>query len=400
MLRSFRFVNHKSFADEQELLLIPAAGSDPRAAVPVTAVYGANASGKSNLLDALTYMKWAVHGFGFDRRADGGIIRRPFRLDPSRASNPSIYVVEFVQDGNRYTYGFRTDDRAVLEEWLYSYPEARKRVIFERNEQTFSIGTSLATRIRTQLEILFELTPPNSLFLTPIIRANLSPPMEDVLLPIVWWFEEVLNTAGEPPALRAHSIEHLLATDSPSRERVLELIRAADVGITDVRVVVDPDGHEEPHLVFQHGNSKTEFRAHDESAGTLSWLNLLPTALTVLDQGHILTVDEIDTSLHPVLTAELVELFQNPQTNPHGAQLIFTSHDPSLLGTSLRPGGLLERDQIWFVEKDADGASTLYPLTDFRARKEHNLERRYLGGAYGAVPRVDSVRITNAIRSA
>jgi AAA15 family ATPase/GTPase len=121
----------------------------------------------------------------------------------------------------------------------------------------------------------------------------------------------------------------------------------------------------------------------------VAWHCLLAPALTALADGSLLCVDEIDSSLHPRLTARLLELFQDERTNANNAQFLFTSHDATLLGTSFGRA-VLERDQIWFVDKDADGATTLFPLTDFRPRKGENTERRYLGGSYGAVPAVFS----------
>jgi AAA15 family ATPase/GTPase len=151
-------------------------------------------------------------------------------------------------------------------------------------------------------------------------------------------------------------------------------------------------------IALRHGTSGVTFRLDDESAGTRAWLQLLPSVLDTLDEGRVLVVDEIDTSLHPLLTARLIELFQDETTNPRRAQLIFTSHDSSLLGTAIQPGGLLKRDQVWFVRKEAEGRSSLYPLTDFTPRNEHNIERRYLAGAYGAVPEIDPADFSDVVR--
>jgi uncharacterized protein len=150
-------------------------------------------------------------------------------------------------------------------------------------------------------------------------------------------------------------------------------------------------------LRFEHGVEGELFELGDESAGTLSWLELLPVVLDALDEGVVVAVDEIDTSLHPLLTAQLVELFQDPETNSKNAQLIFTTHDTSLLGTMIGDK-VLDRDQIWFVQKNSAGATELYPLTDFKPRQDQNLERRYLGGSYGAVPVLDHQDFVNAVR--
>jgi AAA15 family ATPase/GTPase len=151
-----------------------------------------------------------------------------------------------------------------------------------------------------------------------------------------------------------------------------------------------------PELKFVHGRNESPFDLDEESAGTLSWLAMLPMILDALDEGLVVAVDEIDTSLHPLLTAQFVRLFHSPETNPNGAQLIFTTHDSSLLGTMIGDQ-LLDRDEIWFVEKSKDGASALYPLTDFKPREGHNIERRYLGGSYGAVPVLDPQDFADAV---
>jgi hypothetical protein len=179
---------------------------------------------------------------------------------------------------------------------------------------------------------------------------------------------------------------------------LLALLKAADVGISDL--VVEVSGSPESddmRLLFEHGTSGSLLGLQDESDGTRAWLELLLTVLAVLRAGDVLVVDEIDASLHPLLTTRLVGLFRDPETNPRGAQLIFSTHDASLLGTMLGEE-VLARDQVWFVEKDAEGASSLYPLTDFKPRTGENTERRYLGGSYGAVPVLDAHEFTRAFR--
>jgi uncharacterized protein len=138
-----------------------------------------------------------------------------------------------------------------------------------------------------------------------------------------------------------------------------------------------------------------EFGIGEESGGTLAWLSMLPQCLETLGTGGVLVVDEIDSSLHPRLTAYLVGLFQDPNTNPHDGQLLFTTHDTTLLGPVLGEQ-VLHRDQVWFVEKNEGGDTRLYPLTDFRPCVGENAERCYLAGSYGAVPTVPDVGMTIA----
>lgn len=163
---------------------------------------------------------------------------------------------------------------------------------------------------------------------------------------------------------------------------LLSLLKSADLGI--VNVTVGPVRR----LKFAHRSAEGEVMLSfgDESTGTQQLLDLAITAAATLRDGGLMTVDELDASLHPMLTAKLIGLFQSPESNPRGSQLIFTSHDATLLGT-FDTEEVLRRDQIWFTEKDDEGASILYPLTDFKPRRTgENRPRRYLNGSYGAVP--------------
>nr|WP_225958302.1 ATP-binding protein [Amycolatopsis lexingtonensis] len=394
-MRSFRLGNHRSFRDEQELLLMPARPGDTRPAVPVAAIYGANASGKSNLLNGFWFMQTAVlETVGGIGAGDG------FRLDDGDEEKSSSYVVELVVDGNRYTYGFVVRGDIVEQEWLYSYPEKRRRVLLERTGEHLKFGSTVPD-LKTKLTVLDGLIRPDALVLGICKRLSLEP-----LMPVYEWFEAGMrihyrySEDGVRPLVERVAAH--LRRGPEHRRRLLSLLVAADVGITDISVedIGEPDrqphglmtlqrarrpGPGQSRLKFRHGTSDVPFDLVDESAGTLNWLDLLPSVLDVLDSGQLFVVDEIDGSLHPRLTAKLIELFQSAETNPHRAQLVFTTHDTSLLGTMLG-GDLLDRDQVWFVEKGTDGASELYPLTDFKPRKDQNTERRYLAGSYGAVP--------------
>jgi hypothetical protein len=351
--------------------------------------------------------------------------RSPFRLGGDGQSSPSTYVIELVLDGVRHVYGFVVDDVSIREEWLYAYPKARRRVLFEREEMTFDLGESLGgTRAKT--DVLSELTRPNALFLSLAAQVGIKD-----LVPVYDWFVSGGIQWSDPdertstPSGRLSLVQALQDT-STDQHRFLSLLQAADVGIDEIVIQEEaldlPDvfpwvdrapvsgnpgflvrritrenskselearfarllAQARSTIKFRHGESEL-FDLADESAGTRSWLSLLPQVLGALDQGGLLVIDEIDSSLHPNLTAMLIRQFQSAETNPHGAQLLFTTHDATLLGTSFGEE-VLARDQIWFVEKDADGASRLYPLTDFHPRTGENRERRYLGGSYGGVP--------------
>ncbi|MFI9817184.1 AAA family ATPase [Saccharothrix variisporea] len=406
MLRSFRIGNHRSFRDEQELLLMPAYAKD-RQVVPVAGVYGANASGKSNLLDGLKFMADAVRDSFGKWPAEGGVPRHPFRLDPGASELPSVFVVELMDEGVRYVYGFEVDDERVLSEWLYSYPEKRRRVIFERERDEVKFGSTVA-ELRGALDVLEGLLRPNALFLGLAAQTNLRP-----LLPVYRWFATKVVFRLAAPVVDEAEIVQLVLGDKSMADRLTGMVKVADFGIEALTIAVDVTSQrlfemasQEPQpgsgvdrpgwlhrvkpsefrVVLSHGESATLFELADESAGTRSWLALLPSVLRLLDDGGVLVIDEIDASLHPRLTAQLAALFRDERVNASGAQLIFTTHDPSLLSPALG-ADVLRRDEVWFVEKRAGGASELYPLSDFHPRKEgENLARRYLGGSYGAVP--------------
>lgn len=405
MLRSFRLGNHRSFREEQELLLMPAYSKD-REVLPVAAIYGANASGKSNLLDGLRFMAEAVRESFASWAPEGGVPRRPFKLDPAHRSEPSVFVVELVTASVRYTYGFEMDDEQVREEWLYSYPEKRRRVLFERRGSEIKFGTTVAEGTGRS-ELLSGLLRPNALLLSLAAQSGI-----DVVLPAYRWFAENVAFRNEVRTrFDQVTIARFLQAERSLALKLMELLKLADLGISGIRFHVPKladESLDETDTVFAlaqtanrvrltHGPQSRAFDLDEESAGTLSWLMLLPQVLLTLRGGGLLAIDEIDASLHPRLTAALVGLFRDKEANPDGAQLLFTTHDASLLSPVLGEE-VLTREDVWFVNKDDEGASELYPLTDFKPRKEgENLERRYLGGSYGGVPDVLAETFVSAV---
>ena len=315
-------------------------------------------------------------------------MQKPFRLASEMTQEPSVFVTEMLADGVPHTYGFVLKGGEILEEWLYSYPEKRKRLLFERSGSKIKTGSTL-TEVRAKIGLLEEIIRPNTLLLRECERLDLGP-----LAAAYRWFKQRVNVVEQNEPARGGLLGHWVGgylVDQPERfDRVLSLLKVADVGIVDI-MVRDLSGHHgdenrrELEVRLAHGPQQEFFDLADESAGTRNWLELLPSVVDALDRGKVLVVDELETSLHPALVTRLIGLFHDEAANPLGAQLIFTTHDTSLLGTMLG-GDVLARDEIWFVDKTAEGASELYPLTDFKPRKDQNTERRYLAGAYGAVP--------------
>lgn len=213
-------------------------------------------------------------------------------------------------------------------------------------------------------------------------------------------FRGITLSKTVPPDRTTSIFEDDSAAAQESRTSALAMLRFADLGIEDVRRVpeqytIGGTTRERQKLVFIHrsGAQEVPFELADESVGTETWFQLIGPALYVLRHGRILLFDEIDASLHPRLSARLLELFHDPVTNPHGAQLIFTTHDTSLLNH-------LNRDEVWLTEKDQNGATSLTALAEFggdKVRKSLNLERAYLQGRFGAVPELDQAALRRAL---
>ena len=433
MLRSFRVCNHQSIRDEHELSLLPANDRD-RAVVPVAAVFGSNAAGKSSLLSAMKFMQSAVKLSFATWEPDAGVRRTPFRLAPRSLVDPSVFVADVLLDWVPYVYGFAVDDERVQSEWLYTYAKRRKKVIFERTGDQVDFGPTTAEN-KARNKFIVGMLRPNALFVSTAAQAG-----HPDIKPLYDWFAHRVTFLPAAQEITTAALYKKLALGSPDRDTLVDLIRAADVGIADIRVVdagwrdraVDAEESaavaraqlesasgrrrlelaehvayydwltmlreaRSLNLEFYHGRAMAPLSLEHQSEGTRAWLALVLHSRAALDTGAALVVDELDASLHPRLTTRLVRLFQSRRTNPRGAQLIFSSHDATLLGTAIGED-VLQRDQVWFVDKDSEGSTTVYPLTDFHPEQGEDIERRYLGGAYGAVPVVSELAFRRAMR--
>ena len=421
MLLRFQVANHRSILKPAELSMI--AVDEDRAAtrgfdllnervLTVAGIYGPNASGKSNVISAITWLSQAV---GTSLRAWEQVIPRdPFRFGRGPDA-PSEFEAELIVGGVRYAYRLELDDSQDLFEGLYSYPERRRRVLFEREGQEIHFRRGLGTLAGTR-----ELLTPATLALSAAMRFN-DPEVQPfgrhlagmrvfgtrrvafagrVRSPSLGLgiTERLFYTAGSPPGQATLFDDSELGLPD-QREAALALLRFADLGIDDVKVIESPDigasGQPRRELVLIHraGGEELPFNLPDESAGTLTWLALIGPALAALRSGEIMLFDEIDASLHPKLSARLLELFQDPVTNPRGAPLSFTTNDTSLLGR-------LNRDEVWLTEKGEDGATSLTALAEFggdKVRRSLNLEKAYLQGRFGAVPELDQVTVRRVL---
>ncbi|MGP5078456.1 AAA family ATPase [Brachybacterium alimentarium] len=432
MLLSFAFRNFRSFAETADLTLtsstfrtnVPRAGQTwVDATERVAAIYGPNASGKSTVLDAIVALSEAI------RYPGGGKIFQPSKAHGDSGS-PTEYEVEFVAQGVRHRYEVSAARWGIAYEALFAYPKSTARTIFMRRQDgadgtvTVKAGDSLTGPTAEVRRI----TKPKMLFLATANRYGHSmlEPVAAALLAGVGIDHIAFRDRQDEEVLHRVVME-MVAAPEAQVDLVKALVQTADLGIESIEVrseevpeevrerVIrmlealddgeDVDEDRIPRLrdvlAFRHrtGDGRTfELPLASESSGTITWLTTVWHALDALRQGSILLVDELDASLHPDLARYVVELFLSPDLNTHGAQLIFTSHDVSLLGNA--PTRLLQPRNVWFVEKNASGISDLFSQADFDNRSGNNSERRYLAGKFGAVPDIDDRLLLRFIGSA
>ncbi|TMR96685.1 AAA family ATPase [Nonomuraea basaltis] len=397
MLVGFRAANVLSFCGELELSLLAPDGSDRAARAAgglrissVAAVFGANASGKTNVLEAMRWMHHAVLDSVADWARVEGVPRRPFALEREAANEASLFEVDVVLGQDRYVYGFEVSDVRVETEWLHVYPggSRRRQVWFERDAERPEHGLPEyrfpSDWLKGAKRPLIDYTRPNALFLTAAGSLQMKQ-----LAPLHDWFKHNLWFVRPGDDLRQRDARMRWALLRPGfRERVEGLLAVADLGVIGLKV--QDRGEETPEVSLVHlgkdGPVPFDMR-QQESFGTLAWFAFLGPLLEALDHGAVLLVDELDSSLHPLLVAEVVRLFEDPVANARGAQLVFTGHDVTLLSKAHveRP---LDREQVWITEKRKTGESELYPLTAVGVRADESLERGYLRGRYGGVPRL------------
>jgi AAA15 family ATPase/GTPase len=413
MLIEFRVENHRSLLEEQALTLECSNLDDPSdrrprnieghstPILPICALYGANASGKSNILGALDFMRESVIDSHRRWEPDIGVPRKPFAW-ANGLDTPSAFEITFVQHGTKYQYGFSVNDKLIEEEWLFAWPNHHKQVWFERDQNQYHFGDHL----KGSNKLIEEVTRPNALFLSAAAQNN-----HKQLSDIFSWFRNIISIGASgkinhpdnfrySPRFSLSDYLQLSLFENSNFEdankdfkpRLVELLQSADTGVVNIKTIEGEPlsrRHSRPltRVILQHqpDDDSAWLDLEDESEGTKTLFRIAPALFQVLDRGSVLAVDELESSLHPLLALTILNLFNNPETNPNNAQLLFTTHDTNLLGTTLGEPPL-RRDQVWFTEKDRTGKSYLYPLTDFKPKQLENLERGYLQGRYGAIP--------------
>ena len=384
--------------DESNLFLAKGKLNLLRSAV----LYGANASGKSNLIKAMNFMKYLVLNSSRETIASEPIEIDRFRLSATMDREPSYFEIVFLVNDIQYRYGFEVMDGIIISEWLYRTKQREVR-LFERDRQQITLSSAFREGKK-----FTENTRKNVLFLSVVAQWNGKISQE-----ITQWFQKIgiisgLDDTGYVRFTIKQVIEH-----SSLRQKIIEFVCRLDTGITNVDAkTMDLSEEQLPedmptelkklfldgevftvttmHPKFNKDGKQTNLEKFDlkenESAGTQKIFSIAGPIMDSLQKGRVFIVDELDARLHPLITQEIVRLFNSPRTNPHNAQLIFATHDTNLLSNKF-----FRRDQIWFTEKDKYGATDLYSLVEFKikgekVRNDASFEKDYILGRYGAIP--------------
>jgi uncharacterized protein len=366
-------------------------------------IYGANASGKSNLIKAMSFMKNLIINSSKESQSGEKIEVYPFKFDKKTEKEPSFFEIEFIYNKNKYKYGFVVDSEKVHKEWLFCLFDGKKTNVelFHRDNNEIKIHNKFV-----EADKLAEKTRANALFLSVVANFN-----GHISTQIIEWikkyfivtsglnYDEFLNYT-----MREFENEKL-------KKEILNLMKLADLDIENIefeKIDIDLDKvplefkkdekileliknrktintiHKQYENNKEVGQTRLEF-GH-ESKGTQKYISFLGPIIEVLNEGKILVIDELDASLHPKLTRLFIEIFHNTKINKKNAQLIFNCHDTNLLNSEY-----FRRDEIWFTEKNKYGATDLYSLVEFKfgdkkIRNDEVYGKNYISGKYGAIP--------------
>lgn len=431
MFINFRFGNYRSFYEETELSMQATADSTLREINTFTAdekamdkgdnellksavIFGGNASGKSNIIKAFTYMVNVVRLSSAQIPIVAG--NEPFAFQKDSGKKPSLFEVEFIQNGIYYKYGFELSGGVVYHEWLYKREE-RLIKVFERTYEKIEI-MGLSSQVINLIKI-----PMATLFVSIGNHFNLA--INRYLNDVLAWFSNNLIVFEN----MANSLDIYTMENGKYKKQALDILKRADIGISDFKVVKDKIATVEnqndilgfntqmqinPALVtgqikaenenVYNIDVKTDFDVFDEnnevvdkksvmlfkehgfnSEGTVRLFCYLGWILAALDQGRTIFIDEIDAKLHFLVADYIIGLFNSIEHNPKNAQLICTAHNVMLMDEGLR------RDQIYFTSKDKYGRSSLVSLSDYNGvRKTDLFSKRYLAGFYASLPNLES----------
>lgn len=421
MLVEFSITNYRSIGEKQTLSLTPAPkqkeypeniiSENQFSALNVIAIYGSNASGKSNLLRCISVMDEIVH-ISSRTSSTTRLPYDPFVLKEGYADKPTEFEVVFVTDEKRYRYGFSYNQSNILREWLYRKNVGREVPLFLREEDVIDVRSGFQGS-KKLIDTAVEATRNNALFLSQCDSLNV-----EEATAIMAWFDTLHVING------LYTEKHEISTvelwqQATYREKINQYINSIAMDIQGIDISIKKlEENDLPsdfpsqlkdklskynvqsfHHTYSKDNKPTnEFLSWDfdkhESEGSKKALQLSGPVLSALMNGEILVIDEMEAKLHPIITLNIIDMFLDPTCNPKHAQLIFATHDTNLLSYSK-----LRRDQIYFTEKNKWESTELFSLSDFvyfnekngeiieeKERKDTDKERRYLEGRYGAIP--------------
>ncbi len=426
MLIEFKFSNYRSFRDEGCLsmeatglqtkrhCLIPCKPTD---LFPAAAIFGKNGGGKSNVIRAFWLGVQFIRNAQRTQHENASVPMQPFLLDDNSEDQPTSFEYTYIQDGIKYIYGFSATKKSILQEYLYYAPKGQKALVFSREGQEFLFRENNARKLR---ELISEAVNHNQLYFSIACTMN-----EPICKMAMSWFRENLFFSRDYVDIPEQLIEY---SENPNMlKAITHYAVEADIGIEDIKFEIKneelddeglsiegiPEGLKTAltqfmkalsaspnvseskmkmeqmsatsfHRGLNHQGESTAYPLPlaDESDGTKKLMSLAPAVEQALERGGVLLVDELENGLHPLLAAFLISKFQSPDSNPHHAQLIFTTHNLDLLDEEL-----IRKDQIYFVDKDQkDGSSSLYSISEFSTPTTENLRKGYLLGKYGAIP--------------
>ena len=393
MLVNFSFKNFRSFRNEMTLSMEATSIQELSDSVvasygvellPVAVLYGANSSGKSNVLKALKAMR-DVLLTSVKLNPKERLDAEPFSLDLTSTGEPTSFEIQFTLNGSKFRYGFDYTSESIMAEWLYEKRQGEREFeLFLRSGNEFKISkTRFAEGIGKQ-----EATPPNRLFVSLVAQLN-----GKVAQSILDWFSNIEYMSGMDGMGYAGKTLRTIFYHKAGKDDIVNLLHQTNLGFDSIQVSMKEDSVDSKtvHNIFDNeGNvvCQKEFPTDKmESEGTKKMIEIAGPIVDAIRLGQTLIVDELDAKLHPFLTRKIISMFMDKGFNKKGAQLIFATHDTNLLNIQY-----LRRDQIWFTEKDKTDSTELYSLVEFRdeagnkVRNDRNIEKDYINGRYGAIP--------------
>lgn len=396
MLVNFTFKNFRSFRDEMTLSMEAASIQELSGAVvkscdeellPVAVMYGANSSGKSNVLKALKAMRDVLLN-SVKLNPKDKLDAEPFCLDLTSAKEPTSFEIQFTLNGSKFRYGFDYTANEILAEWLYEKRVGEREFeLFLRCGNEFKISkTRFAEGNGKQ-----DATPSNRLFVSLVAQLN-----GKLSQSILDWFSSIEYISGMDGKEYADRTLRKIMYREQGDDEIMLLLHQTKLGFNGIEVCASLDDKytmdsKTVHNIFDNNGEIVGQRSFPtdkmESEGTKKMIEIAGPLVDAILSGKILVVDELDAKLHPFLTRKIIGLFMDSEINRNGAQLIFATHDTNLLNLQY-----LRRDQIWFTEKDKTDSTELYSLVEFRddagnkVRNDRNIEKDYINGRYGAIP--------------